>query len=184
MKLFLSAILVLMSCAAFAQDSGYISMSEAKPHGSAPGMKVKLIAANPNTREYAVILAPGDEVLSGLTQFAIENHVVSGHFTAIGAVQRATLGWWDEQKKKIKKIPVNEPSEIVSLAGDIALLNGAPVVHAHMVVSGSDGAARGGHLLEAIVSPTCEIFVTADAKELVKRTDPATGISLITPDAK
>jgi len=183
MKMFLATILVT-SCAVFAQDSGYIPMSEAKPHGSAPGMKVKLIAANTNTREYAVILAPGDEVFSGLTKFATDNHIVSGHFTAIGGVQRATLGWWDEQKKQYKKIPINEQSEVLNMTGDIAMLNGAPVVHAHMTVSGSDGKARGGHVLEAVVSPTFEIFVTADAKELLKRTDPATGLALITPEAK
>jgi predicted DNA-binding protein with PD1-like motif len=49
--------------------------------------------------------------------------------------------------------------EAVSLVGDVALTNGEPQVHAHVVVARSDGSAYGGHLLEAHVWPTLEVVL-------------------------
>jgi hypothetical protein len=84
---------------ASAQDgSNYISPSHPIEHGKAPGMKVQLIRDG-DAKEYAVIFAKGDEAFSGLMEFAEKYHIASGHFTAIGALSRATLGWFDLQKK-------------------------------------------------------------------------------------
>jgi len=52
-----------------------------------------------DAKEYAVIFAKGDEAFSGLMEFAERYHIASGHFTAIGALSRVTLGWFDLQKK-------------------------------------------------------------------------------------
>jgi hypothetical protein len=69
--------------------------------------------------------------------------------------------------------------ELLSLIGDIALKDGKPQVHAHVVVSKSDGSAHGGHLLEAVVRPTCELILTESPAELRKEIDPSSGIALI-----
>jgi len=70
------------------------------------------------------------------------------------------------------------------MIGDIALYKGNSVVHAHMVVGASDGTARGGHLLEAHVSPTLEVMVTVDPIAMQKRFDPETDLTLIDPGSK
>ena len=75
-------------------------------------MKVQLIRDG-DAKEYAVILAKGDEAFSGLMEFAEKYHVTSGHFTAIGALSRVTLGWFDLQKKMYRKIPINEQVEVL-----------------------------------------------------------------------
>jgi uncharacterized protein len=48
------------------------------------------------------------------------------------------------------------------MSGDIALYQGKPVVHTHMVVGSPDGTTRAGHVLDACVSPTMEVMVTVD----------------------
>ncbi len=53
-----------------------------------------------------------------------------------------------------KKIPINGRVEVVSVIGDIALYQGKPVVHSHIVVATADGSSRGRHVLAAFVSPT------------------------------
>jgi uncharacterized protein len=68
--------------------------------------------------------------------------------------------------------------ELLSL-GDIALKDGEPHVHAHVVVGGSDGIAHGCHLLEARVRPTCELILTESPIHLQKKFDPESGIALI-----
>lgn len=69
--------------------------------------------------------------------------------------------------------------EVLSLVGDIALKDGAPQVHAHVVVGKSDGTAYGGHILEAHVWPTLEVVLTESPKHLRRKVDAETGLALI-----
>jgi uncharacterized protein len=171
---------------AYAQgtSSGYVSPSDAGPRGTAPGMKVQLLSQGEQRREYAVIFAKGDEAFSGLVKFAEKYQVTSAHFTAIGAMNRATVAWFDPQRKMYKKIPIEGQFEVISMIGDIALYQGKPAVHTHVVVSNSGGTTRGGHVLELYVSPTLEVMVIVDAIAMQKQLDPETDLTLIDPITK
>jgi uncharacterized protein len=164
--------------------SEYVAPSEAVPRVRAAGMQVQMLSRGEPTREYAVIFAKGDEAFSGMLDFAEKYHITSAHFTAIGALDRATLAWFDPQRKMYKTIPVEGQVEVISMIGDIALYQGKPAVHAHMVVGTSDGTTRGGHLLEAYASPTLEVMVTVDPIAMQKRFDPKTDLTLIDPSLK
>jgi predicted DNA-binding protein with PD1-like motif len=164
--------------------SEYVSPSQAVPKGTAPRMQVQLLSHGEQTREYAVIFYQGDEAFSGLQEFAEKYHVTSAHFTAIGALNEATLAWFDPQRKMYKKIPIHGQHEVIGMSGDIALYQGKPVVHTHMVVGGPDGTTRAGHVLAAYVSPTLEVMVRVDPIAMQKRFDPATDLTLIDPAAK
>ena len=73
---------------------------------------------------------------------------------------------------------------MIGMSGDIALYQGKPVVHTHMMVGGSDGTTRGGHVLGAYVSPTLEVMVTVDPVTIQKRFDPETDLTFIDPGLK
>ena len=161
--------------------SEYVAPSDAGPKGKAPRMEVQLLNPGEKTQQYAVIFYQGDEAFSGLLEFAQKYHVTSAHFTAIGAVNGATLGWFDPQRKMYKKIPINGQHEVIGMSGDIALYQGKPVVHTHMLVGNSDGTTQGGHVLAAYVSPTLEVMVTVDPVTMQKRFDPETDLTLIDP---
>jgi hypothetical protein len=148
------------------------------------GCRFNYSTAEKPTKEYAVIFGQGDEAFSGLLEFAEKYHVRSAHFTAIGAVTGATLAWFDPQRKMYKKIPIDGQHEVIGMSGDIALYQGKPVVHAHMVVGASDGTTRGGHVLAAYVSPTLEVMVIVDRVTMHKRLDPETDLTLIDPALK
>jgi len=162
----------------------YVSPSEAGPKGKAPKMQVQMLNPGEATKQYAVIFYQGDEAFSGLLEFAESYHVTSAHFTAIGAVSGATVAWFDPQRKMYKKIPVVGQHEVIGMSGDIALYQGKPVVHTHMVVGNADGTTVGGHVLEAYVSQTLEVMVTVDPKAMHKRFDPETDLTLIDPASK
>jgi uncharacterized protein len=162
-------------------SSEYVSPSEAVPRGKAPKMQVQLLNPGEPTKRYAVIFYQGDEAFSGLLEFAEKYHVTSAHFTAIGALNGATLGWFDLQRKMYKKIPINGQHEVIGMSGDMALYQGKPAVHTHMEVGTSDGTTRAGHVLDAYVSPTLEVMVTVDPVAMQKRLDPATDLTLIDP---
>jgi uncharacterized protein len=164
--------------------SEYVAPEQAVPRGKAPKMQVELLNPGEPTKQYAVIFYQGDEAFSGLLEFAHKYHVTSAHFTAIGALNRATLGWFDPQRKMYKKIPIDGQHEVIGMSGDIALYQGKPVVHTHMVVGSPDGTTRAGHVLDAYVSPTLEVMVTVDPITMKKRLDPETDLTLIDPSLK
>lgn len=158
---------------------GYTRPGPVTERGRAPGLQSHLISENPGgEKTYAVVFAKGDEVLSGLTEFAARADLISGCFTAIGALQSARFGWFDRARKAYRHIPIKEQVELVSLIGNVALVNGAPQIHAHGGVAFPNGEMRGGHLLEAVAWPTVELFFTTWPTPLIKEHDQETDLSL------
>jgi len=144
-------------------------------------MRAKQLLSDSGERVFAVIFETGDEPVAGLTRFAEERKLGASAFTAIGAFSEATLGYFDWNKKDYERIPVQEQVEVLSLLGDIALQDGRPKLHAHVVLGRRDGSACGGHLLEARVRPTLEVIITETPAHLRRRHDPASGLALIAP---
>ena len=142
-------------------------------------MKAKLLHEQQGQKTFAVVFDKGDEVVAGLLAFAKENSLAASHFTAIGAFSDVTLGYFDWEKKDYRRLPVGEQVEVLSLIGDVALNEGEPKVHAHVVVGKVDGTAHGGHLMEAHVRPTLEIILVESPGHLQRKTDEETGLALI-----
>jgi len=158
---------------------GYTRPGTVTERGRAPGLQSRVISENPGgEKTYAVVFAKGDEVLSGLTEFAVREKLAAGYFTAIGALQSARFGWFDRVRKAYRHIPVKEQVELISLIGNVGLVNGTPQIHAHGAVGFPDGQMRGGHLLEAVAWPTLELFFTACPTRLIKEHDEETDLSL------
>lgn len=144
-------------------------------------MKSKLLH-DQGQKTFVVIMDTGDEAAGALLAFARNERLAASRFTAIGAFNEATLGFFDWQTKKYKSIPVFEQVEVLSLIGDITLSdggNGEPKVHAHVVLGRPDGTSLGGHLLRATVRPTLEVIVVESPGYLRRRHDPETGLALI-----
>lgn len=141
-------------------------------------MKSKLIN-HEREKTYVLIFDTGDEVAAGLLEFAQQNKLAAAHFTAIGALEKLTLGYFDWRKKEYEKTPLNEQVEVLSLVGNIVDTDKGPKLHAHIVVGKRDGSAHGGHLVEATVRPTLEVMLTESPSHLQRRHDAASGLALI-----
>ena len=142
-------------------------------------MKTKLLS-DTGLKVYALVFAAGDEFTAGLTQFAGDYGIHAASLTAIGALERCTIGWLDWETKKYVPIPVNEQCEVASLIGDLGRGDdGKPAFHAHMVVGTKGGVAHAGHVLEAWVRPTLEVIVTETPSHLVREYDRASHMMLL-----
>jgi predicted DNA-binding protein with PD1-like motif len=128
---------------------------------------------------YAVVFDTGDEIMSGLTTFAKDQGLDASDFTALGAFSSSLLGYFDVERKEYRKIPVEEQAEVLSLVGNITIEQGAPKVHAHVVLGLADGTTRGGHVLEAHARPTLELVLVESPVELRRKFDEKTGLALI-----
>ncbi len=141
---------------------GYVPRGTRPGKGLAPGMKVTDLGKGGRT--FRVNFTKGDEIMSGMTEFAEKYHIRNGHFTGVGAINKATFGWSDvERGLGQKKIELNEEAEVVSLLGSITTdAQGRANVHAHGSVALSDGSVKGGHWWEAHISIIAEVFVTEE----------------------
>ena len=141
-------------------------------------MRSKTLSAD-GGRRFILVFDPGEEVMARLTEFAVELGISAASFTGIGAFSDVKLGYFDWEAKGYRPIALDEQVEVLALTGDVALDDGEPSVHAHVVVGRHDGSAAGGHLLAAHVRPTLELVFTEAPVELRKRYDRETGLALI-----
>ena len=141
-------------------------------------MKSKLLIKTPRT--FALIFDKGDEVTKSLLEFAKANQLKASYFTAIGALSKVTLGFFERERKDYKRIEIEEQVEVMSLFGNLAQdESGQHKLHAHVVIGKRDGSAHGGHLLKAHVWPTLELFLTETSEMLQRKVDEETNLPLI-----
>jgi len=147
-------------------------------------MQNRKMSGDGSTKIHVVVLDTGEEAFSTLTRYAAEANISAASLTAIGAFEKATVGWFDFEKKTYKKIEVNQQCEVLSAIGDIATGDdGNASLHIHIVLGLSDGSTRGGHLLTGTVRPTLEVVVTETPLHLRRRKKADLGIALIDLDA-
>jgi predicted DNA-binding protein with PD1-like motif len=179
-----AVIMALLATIGFqARAQEYVSPVKPAEIGRSPGMKVKLLSTVGETKTYMLVFASGDEVVSGLTEFAQKYNVKSAHYKGIGDAVSAKAGFYDYAKKQFKVIRV-DTSEITSFIGDVALFNGKPVAHTHFSGATSDGLVHGGHLLEMIIGPTFEVTITTEPTPLYKKLNKEFEAGVIDPDLK
>ncbi|MFH1620264.1 MAG: PPC domain-containing DNA-binding protein [bacterium] len=130
-------------------------------------------------RAYLFNVRKGDDLLGAIQDFCHNNQIRCGVIHAIGSVESATVGFYDQKKKKYSKVLFDREMEIVSLTGNSSLLDDKPMVHAHILLSDSDGRAYGGHLMAGARVFACEVFIqeiTGTPK--IRKTDKATMLPL------
>lgn len=107
------------------------------------------------------------------------NAVTTGVFSVIGAVTRATVGFYDQTGRSYSTLVFDEPAEILSCTGNISALDGAPFVHAHIVLGYADGSVRGGHLMDGTILFAGEFHCTTlDGTPPSRAFDDVTGLKL------
>ena len=148
-------------------------------------MKSAKVAGDAGFETRVVVLDSGEEAFAALTKFANDTQLTAASLTAIGAFEKATIGWFDFEKKTYKKIEVGEQCEVLSAIGDVAIGDdGKASLHVHVVLGSSDGATRGGHLLAGTVRPTLEVVLIDTPSHLRRKKRPDLGIALIDLDAR
>lgn len=121
----------------------------------------------------------GENVVEHLTQYAEHNDIHAAWIQGIGAVDHIVMSYYDLSKKEYIKITIDEECELLSLQGNIALLDNKPVIHAHITVGKSDYSVIGGHLHEMRISGAGEFFLSFIDTKLERKHDEETGLNLL-----
>jgi predicted DNA-binding protein with PD1-like motif len=125
-------------------------------------------------------LDKGDDLLNDLTDLCRSKRITAGTFNVIGAVQQASLGYYDQRKNKYRDpLQLKHALEIVSCSGNISLKDKKPFIHAHIVLADDHGRAFGGHLMPGTIVFAAE-FVIRELKgiSLNRIPDRSTGLFL------
>ncbi len=147
-------------------------------------MRWRELARDANGRTAVLVFEHGDDVMPVFKDWCGEQGVTAAHFTAIGAFERVVVAWFDWQSKEYRPTHIDEQVEVLSLAGDVALNDGEPAIHAHIVVGRHDASTRGGHFVGGTVRPTLELVIQESPSHLRKRHDPESGLALVAADAQ
>lgn len=107
----------------------------------------------------AVRLNRGEEIVSSLTKVCEKERVACGSIAGIGAVGHVVLGLYRVEEQNYHSHVFDGEMELTSLLGNVSEMDGRVYLHLHATVAKDNGSVLGGHLNEAVVSGTGEIFI-------------------------
>lgn len=128
---------------------------------------------------YIIRLIRGEKIIETLTQFCKKENIHAGVFHGIGAVENPELGYYHLDTKEYEFRTIEKMLEIVSLTGNVALVDDEPFLHIHTVVSDDTFTTYGGHLKEGTVGATCEVYLTNFGIDIEREFDEETGLKLL-----
>jgi uncharacterized protein len=126
--------------------------------------------------QWILRIVRGENIIASLTEFCTQHKIEGGFFYGIGAVEGTELAHYDVTQKQYSSKKFDQPLELVSLIGSIGKEEKL-IVHAHATLSDPQMQTLGGHLVEAKVSGTAEIYLTTTPL-LPKQHDSETGLKL------
>jgi hypothetical protein len=124
-------------------------------------------------------VARGGVLPDALTNYVRTNKIAAATCTAIGAIEDVVLAYYDLTDRTYKEQRLEGIWELVSLIGNVATKDGAPYLHAHVVVSDPDMHTRGGHLVSCTVAATVEVTLTPRQDAITRSFDEDTGLFLM-----
>lgn len=132
--------------------------------------------------QYVIRLEKGEEIEEKLLEFGKEQNINSAFFNAIGAVLNAEIGFYNLATKEYIYKEITTPHEIVSLTGNITLVDDNPFLHMHCVLSSDTFECVGGHLKKATVGATCEIYLKSLDAKITRKQNLEIGLKLLDCD--
>ncbi len=123
---------------------------------------------------------PDEDIIDAIKEMVIKHDIKSGLVTIIGALKKATIGYFHIKSKEYEFKTVDEDVELISCMGNISYDNEGPIVHLHVSLGKSDYSVFGGHLSQpSLVSITAEVHIYETNEKLMRSMDSRFGLSLL-----
>lgn len=124
-------------------------------------------------------LLHGGDLLGELTAVCEKENLTLGTIKAIGAVQKACIGYYNQDDHEYQFTKTDQHLEIASLLGNISLRDDKPMVHAHVTLADDNGVCLAGHLAEGTIVFACEFVITVcEGAGYIRKHDEQTGLPL------
>ncbi len=132
--------------------------------------------------KYFVRIDKGEEVVTSLKKFCLQNNVKLASLTGIGAADRVIVGLFNTETKQYHDKEFVGEYEITNISGNITTKNGETYFHLHITLGDEKHRAYGGHLNEAWISGTCEIVINCIDGNLERKYDENCGLNIFSID--
>ena len=129
--------------------------------------------------KYFVRIDKGEEVITQLKKLCELEKINLAEVRALGASDDYTLAVFDVNTKKYQATRHREYSEISSLWGTVTTMNGEFYAHIHMTAGTADGTVYGGHLVEVVISATCELILEPSEGVIERKFSDTIGLNLM-----
>lgn len=122
-------------------------------------LKGSLWTAKKVEQGFIVSINDKASITDALTDFVTQNKIIAGNILGVGAVNEATLRFFDPETKKYVDKTFSEQMEISNMTGNIAVKDGKPYLHVHATLGRKDYTALAGHLEDGKIRGAGEIFI-------------------------
>ena len=130
-------------------------------------------------RRFVERLPHGKDLITFIEDFCKKESIQMATFSVIGAVSSVTMGVYDQKQQVYVTFTEEAQLEIVTCIGNVSLMDGNPVVHAHIVLGDKQGKVTGGHLFSETILFAGEIELQElTGKPLERAYDDTTGLML------
>lgn len=126
-----------------------------------------------------VRLDPGEEIVAGVASVCEKENVRLGSVSGIGAVNKAVVGLFKPDTKEYISDSLEKPFEVTALTGNVSQMDGKQYLHLHITLADIDHNCFGGHLNEAIVSATAEIWIDVVDGDIDREFNDTIGLNLL-----
>lgn len=127
----------------------------------------------------AVRLEKGEEIVSSIRAICEKEGVKAGTIQGLGAADHSVVGIFDFTKNAYVSNTFDQDMEITALIGNVSTKDGELYLHIHATLGDDKAWPMAGHLNEAVVSATCELFIRKLDMVIERKADPKTGINLM-----
>lgn len=128
---------------------------------------------------YAIRLERGEELVEAVKKLCGLEQVRLGVLSGLGAMDHVVVGIYDLAEKRFCPNTFDEPLEMTGMDGNVTELDGEPCLHIHASFGCADARVIGGHLSEARVSATAELFLRVLDGSAGRFHDEKTGLNLM-----
>lgn len=132
----------------------------------------------PAGHDLIIRLDPGDDILASLAAACQEHDIANAEVTGLGSVEAVTLAHYRRDTQQFTERSLEGIYEIVSLLGNVALIDSQPVAHCHVTIADAAMTPLGGHLVRGVCSATVELVVRPLASHYSKHHDARVGLKL------
>ena len=108
---------------------------------------------------YILRLDIGQEICTEIKKFCIEHNIRGASIQGIGFANNIKLGTYNSKKQDYDIFTFKNGHEITSLVGNVTTKGDDLIIHIHGNFSNEKCEIIGGHLFEATIALTAEIFI-------------------------
>ena len=125
-----------------------------------------------------VSIDKGELVNQSLLNVAEKEGLNSGWVNGLGAISNIEIGYWDIEEKIYVKKTFDKDYELLSLIGNVSLVDSKPFIHTHISFSDTKFKVYGGHLFDAKVIAAAEFCMFTSEYHLHRKLNCNIGLSL------